>query len=301
MGAGNTVVRGGIGKFYLYMPVSLDLNQQQTGVVTLYPDHHDQRRQRHLRLHPAPGHDHRLRRATSASPRSSQAGQAELARLREAVLAGTTYNRNPRIDDPDRQLPYQWSCSFGVSQQLGSNAAIAIDYVGNVSHDQLGHDRHQRAGERRAGPAPAVFDPDGELIPPEARGTNFQRVLQMQTRARRSTATTSRCSSSFVKRMANRWSGRVSYTLQKSHYVGLGNPDARRVWLDNDIRADYGRFASDRTPRAGRERAPSTRGDAQRLRRAQRDLRLADQRDGRAATSTATTTTTTGRSAASTT
>ena len=40
---------------------------------------------------------------------------------------------------------------------------------------------------------------------------------------------------SFVKRMANRWSGRLAYTLQKSHYVGLGNPDARRVWLDNDI------------------------------------------------------------------
>ena len=39
----------------------------------------------------------------------------------------------------------------------------------------------------------------------------------------------------------------MAYTLQKSHYVGLGNPDARRVWLDADPRADYGRFASDRT------------------------------------------------------
>ena len=46
--------------------------------------------------------------------------------------------------------------------------------------------------------------------------------------------------------MANRWSGRVAYTLQESRYVGLGNPDARRVWLDNDPRADYGRFTSDR-------------------------------------------------------
>lgn len=52
---------------------------------------------------------------------------------------------------------------------------------------------------------------------------------------------------SFLKRMANRWSGRLAYTAQESHYVGLGNPDARRVWLDNDVRADYGRFASDRT------------------------------------------------------
>jgi len=35
--------------------------------------------------------------------------------------------------------------------------------------------------------------------------------------------------------------------LQQGHYVGLGNPDARRVWLDNDLAADNGRFASDRT------------------------------------------------------
>jgi hypothetical protein len=47
--------------------------------------------------------------------------------------------------------------------------------------------------------------------------------------------------------MANRWSGRMAYTLQESNFVGLGNPDARRVWLDNDPRADYGHFASDRT------------------------------------------------------
>ena len=60
--------------------------------------------------------------------------------------------------------------------------------------------------------------------------------------------------------MANRWSGRLAYTLQKSHYVGLGNPDARRVWLDNDIRADYGRVHLRPAPRAGGERAPSTRG-----------------------------------------
>jgi hypothetical protein len=47
--------------------------------------------------------------------------------------------------------------------------------------------------------------------------------------------------------MAQRWSGRLAYTVQRSNYVGLGNPDARRVWLDNDPRVDYGRFTSDRT------------------------------------------------------
>ena len=35
---GKTVVRGGFGKFYAYVPVVLDLTHQQSGVLTLYPD-----------------------------------------------------------------------------------------------------------------------------------------------------------------------------------------------------------------------------------------------------------------------
>jgi len=51
---------------------------------------------------------------------------------------------------------------------------------------------------------------------------------------------------SLVKRMSNRWSGRLAYTLQRSNYVGTGNPDARRIWLDKDPRADYGEFQFNR-------------------------------------------------------
>jgi len=74
---------------------------------------------------------------------------------------------------------------------------------------------------------------------------NFSRVLQYQTRPEFDGDYKS-LQVSVVKRFSNRWSMRHAYTLQKSNYVGLGNPDARRVWLDNDIRADYGRFAFDR-------------------------------------------------------
>src|SRR5690606_18058193 len=94
-------------------------------------------------------------------------------------------------------------------------------------------------------PGVDVFDPNSELVPAEARGTNFQRVLQSQTRKEFEGSYKS-LQISFQRRMANRWSGRLAYTLQKSNYVGLGNPDARRVWLDNDVRADYGRFQFDR-------------------------------------------------------
>lgn len=239
-GSGKTVVRGGIGKFYAYVPISIDLAHQQTAVRTLFPN------------------------VTITDPNSavlrpdmiqdsagnpgvavlSASGQAELNRLRDQILAGSTFNRNPRIDSPDRQLPYQVSWSLGMSQQVSSNSAIAVDYVANVSHDQIGIiDINEPVNRVR--PGVNGFDPDGSLIPAEARTTPFARVLQTQTRPEFDGRYKS-VQFSYLKRMSNRWSGRVAYTVQKSEYVGLGNPDVRRVWLDNDVAADVGRFASDR-------------------------------------------------------
>jgi hypothetical protein len=88
------------------------------------------------------------------------------------------------------------------------------------------------------------LDPNGIFIPAEARGTNYARVLLHDSRDEFNGDYNS-LQISVIKRMANRRSGRVAYTLQKGNWVGLGNPDDR-VWLDNDVRADYGRFASDR-------------------------------------------------------
>ena len=174
----------------------------------------------------------------------SAAGQAELDRLRDSVLAGQTFNRNPRIDDPERKLPYQWSWSVGLSQQLNAVSAVGFDYVANVSRDQIGLiDINEPANGVR--PGVNAFDPNHIYIPDVARGTNFQRVL-LTTTTSQFDGDYQSAQFSFNKRMANRWSGRLAYTVQSSHYVGLGSPDARRVWLDNDIEADYGRFASDR-------------------------------------------------------
>jgi hypothetical protein len=141
-------------------------------------------------------------------------------------------------------MPYQWSWSLGISHELFANAALSVDYVANASRDQLGV---VDINEPVNGVRPGVngFDPNGELIPPEARNVNYQRVLQTQTRSEFEGDYKS-LQVSFNRRMANRWSTRVAYTVQKSNYVGIGNPDARRVWLDNDIRADYGRFQFDR-------------------------------------------------------
>jgi hypothetical protein len=174
----------------------------------------------------------------------SAAAQADLNRRRDQIIAGTAFNASPRVDSPDRQLPYQWSWSAGINHQFSTNMAVAFDYVANASRDQLGVvDINEPVNRVR--PGVAVFDPSGTLIPAPARATPFARVLQTQTREEFDGDYKS-FQLSFLKRMSDRWSGRLAYTLQESHYVGLGNPDARRVWLDNDIEADYGLFASDR-------------------------------------------------------
>jgi hypothetical protein len=142
-------------------------------------------------------------------------------------------------------MPHQWSWSIGASQELITSTALTVDYVANASRDQLGVvDINEPVNGLR--PGVNAFDPGGTLIPVEARGVDFQRVLQSQTNPAFDGDYKS-LQVSLVKRMANRWSGRLAYTVQRSNYVGLGNPDSRRVWLDNDLRADYGEFTSNRT------------------------------------------------------
>jgi hypothetical protein len=235
-GNARTVVRGGAGKFHAYVPVVLDLTHQQNQLRTPFPTISVTDRNSPV-LRPDVTTDSEGNPGVAVL---SAAGQAELNRLRNT----TVFNRNPRFDSPDRQMPYQWSWSIGVSHQLLANTAVSIDYVANASRDQLGvvDINEPIAGVR---PGPAVFDPGGVLIPAEARNVSFQRVLQTQTREEFNGDYKS-LQMSLLRRMANRWSARVAYTLQRSNYVGLGNPDARRVWLDDDIEADYGRFQADR-------------------------------------------------------
>lgn len=239
-GNGTTVVRAGVGRFFAYPPVVLDLVHQQTGIITQFPTISISDPLSPV-LRPSVTTDSAGNLGVAVL---SPEGQAELNRLRDQVLAGQTFNRNPRIDSADRQLPYQWSWSAGVSRQIMSTAAVTLDYVGNVSRDQLGV---VDINEPVNGVRPGVngFDPDGVLIPSAARGTNYQRVLQTQSGSQFDGDYHS-MQVSLIKRMSNRWSGRLAYTLQKSNYVGIGNPDARRVWLDNEIGADYGRFQFDR-------------------------------------------------------
>ena len=244
LGSGRTVVRGGVGKFFAYVPVVHDLTLKQNGVKTLFPSISINSAHPLAPIVLVPD----MITDTAGNPgvaRLTPAAQAALNQLRDAVVAGTAFNANPRVDSPDRKMPYTWSWSLGVSQELFGQMALSVDYVANASRNQLGViDINEPVNGVR--PGVAVFDPNGEIIPPEARGTNFLRVLQSQT-SDVFDGDYKSLQVSLVKRMADRWSGRLAYTLQRSNYVGIGNPDARRVWLDNDPRADYGEFSSNRT------------------------------------------------------
>jgi len=242
-GSGKTVVRGGVGKFYAYPPVVLDLTLQQNNVLTRFPSVSitSANDPGGLILRPDVIQDSEGNLGVASL---SPAGRAALNALRDQIIAGSTFNRNPWVDSADRRLPYTVSWSLGVSHQILGNSAVSVDYVANSSRDQLGViDINEPVNRVR--PGVNVFDPTGELIPAAARNTPFARVLQVQTNPVFDGNYKS-LQLSYNKRMSNRWSGRLAYTLQQSHYVGLGNPDARRVWLDNDPGADYGRFVSDR-------------------------------------------------------
>ena len=243
-GNGRTVVRGGVGKFYAYVPVVHDLTLKQSGVTTLFPSISINEAHALAPIVLVPD----MITDTAGNPgvaRLTPAAQAALNDLRDQVVAGTAFNRNPRVDSEDRRMPHTWSWSAGVSQELFGQMALSVDYVANAGRDQLGViDINEPVNGVR--PGVAVFDPNGEIIPAEARGVSFLRVLQSQTSSVFDGDYKS-MQVSLVKRMADRWSGRIAYTLQRSNYVGVGNPDARRVWLDNDPRADYGEFSSNRT------------------------------------------------------
>jgi outer membrane receptor protein involved in Fe transport len=163
-----------------------------------------------------------------------------LTELRDRVFAGDYVNNQPTLDG-DRRLPYLWAFSVGVKQQIGSDFAVSADYVGNRGRDQV---TTIDINEGPPGPNGRItrlgvdgFDPTGELIPPEARSTNFLRVLQYQSRDDLNTDYNA-LELALEKRLSNRWSGRVSYTLARARDVGS-------ITYDTNPRADYGRTSFD--------------------------------------------------------
>ena len=92
-----------------------------------------------------------------------------------------------------------------------------------------------------------MFDPTGTLIPAAARGVNFRRVLQYQT-LDAFDSDYHALELGVVKRMANRWSGRFSYTLSRARDVNVKTGNAFAIW-GRRVNDDYG-VTSGLNPRA---------------------------------------------------
>ncbi len=238
-GDGNTVFRGGFGRYSLWTRIAVDVDLVQRALITQFPtvtvtDPNS------AVLQPD------LTTDSDGNPGVavlSPAGRAELEQLRDALVAGQTFSREPRFDSEDRAMPHRWGWSLGVTRELMPDVALSVDYVGNVSRDQIGR-IDINAPVNGVRPGVDGFDPNGILVQPAARGTNFRRVYQYQSRPELNGDYQS-LQVGVIKRFSNRFSMRHAYTLQRANRVGRGTEAT--VWLNNDIRADYGRFRFDRT------------------------------------------------------
>jgi len=235
------VFRGGVGKFYepprnqfMYDVLS----NAVSGPAYTFDTGNDRASQRGVRpAHPC------LNPVGDGQGRAlvSPACKALLVDLRNRNAAGQVFVDIPTLRG-NPKLGYLWSWSGGIERQVGANVAFTIDYVGNVGRDQTGKIDINEGPPNAAGSVTrlgvSVFDPKGELIPAAARGVNFRRVLQYQT-LDAFNSDYQALEMGLVKRMANRWSGRVSYTLSKARDVNVQTGNAFAVW-DRRVNDDWG-------------------------------------------------------------
>jgi hypothetical protein len=241
-----TVIRAGAGKFYEYQATAVASNLQIGTVISptyIFDTGEDNSASRGVL--PASACLRPVGRDGMAV--TSPVCRAELVNVRNQVAAGTFVNPEPVLDG-NRQMGYLLGFSAGIQREVLPGIAVTVDYVGNRGRDQTARidiNEPRLLPDGRIGrPGPSVFDPDGTLIPAQARGTSFQRVLQYQTRPEFNTSYDA-LELSVVRRLANRWSGRMAYTFSKAYDVNAGvfggaNIIEKRVNDDLNPRLDYG-------------------------------------------------------------
>ena len=255
-GDGRTVVRGGVGKVYQYQQLAIIQTLLQRSVIapTLAYDTTQVADPRTTGAFPA-GPDatataclNPVAGKTAGEAVISPACRAALNNLRSQVLAGGVINNTTTgpIVDGDRRMAYTWAFSAGIKREVANNMAVSIDYVGNRGRDNTAvidiNEGPVGANGRITRLGVAAFDPSGVLVPAAARNTTFAQFNQEQTRELGSALNSdfNSLELELEKRMANRWSGRVSYTYARCH-------DVAGIVVDSNPRLDYGRCDRDNT------------------------------------------------------
>jgi hypothetical protein len=141
-------------------------------------------------------------------------------------------------------MAYTWAFSAGLKRELANNMAASIDYVGNRGKDNTGvidiNEGPALPNGRVTRLGVDVFDPTGELVPPEARSATYVQFNQEQTKELGTALDTdfNSLEIGLEKRYTNRWAGRVSYTLSHCN-------DVASIIVDSNPRLDYGRCDRD--------------------------------------------------------
>jgi Carboxypeptidase regulatory-like domain/TonB dependent receptor-like, beta-barrel len=242
-----TVLRAGFGKFYEFPPTSI-ISDLYAGKVISSVFTFDTGEDLSATRGVLPTNPCLLAVAGSAGmAKISPACRAQLVTAQNQLGAGSFINTEPRLYG-NRKLGYLYQIDFGVERQIMNGMAVTVDYVGSRGRDQTGlldiNEPRLLANGTIGRPGPAVFDADGTRIPAQARNAAFRRVLEYTT----SSVFNSDYDAlelSVVKRFANRWSGRLGYTLSRSRDVaaisagGFGIVN-KRVNDDFNPRRDYG-------------------------------------------------------------
>jgi outer membrane receptor protein involved in Fe transport len=249
-GTGKTVIRGGVGKFYEYALVGVANNLDRRGVFGLTFTF-DTGEDRAADTGAIPSNACLQPTGSGGLAVISPACRAMLTDIRSSLQPGAGaqfVNTEPQLDG-DRRMGYLWGYSVGVRHEVLPNLAAGADFVGNRAYDQTAlidiNEGPPGADGRIVRLGPSVFDPTGELIPASARGANFQRVLQYQTRDDFNSDFKS-LELSLEKRFSSRWSARAAYTLAYANDVVPQNSALNsRVSNDLNPREDYGRATFD--------------------------------------------------------
>jgi len=258
LGDGKTLIRGGFGKVYQYQQLAILATLEQRAVIapTFAYDTAQVASPATTGTFPVKPGDANATACLNPLPGPqpgtavmSPACESYLLGIRSSVVAGGVVNNTTTgpVVDGDRRMAYTWAFSGGVKREIANNMAVSVDYVGNRGKDNtavidINEGPVNPATNQVTRLGVDVFDPNGELVPPEARSTTFRQFNQQQTRELGSALDSdfNSLELEFERRMANHWSGRVSYTFSRCY-------DVAAIIVDSDPRLDYGRCDRDNT------------------------------------------------------
>ena len=253
-GAGDTVIRGGVGKVYQFQQLAILATLARGTVIAPTVTYDTAQVASPAVTGLLPTGSTADRTACLQAVGGSKAGVAAMSPacrtflegLRSQVLAGGFVNNTtggPTVDG-DRRMSYTWNFSVGVERQLMTDLAVSADYVGNRGYDNTaGVDINEGPVNPATGRVTrlgvSAFDPSGVLVPASARSTTFVQFNQFQTIDALNSDFDS-LELGLEKRYSNRWASRVSYTLARCRDV-TNTPLLVGAFIDDrNPRRDYG-------------------------------------------------------------